>query len=60
MGNSSQKECELESDSEIFPLPGLDVGWKDIGGLALTLALENASILRGGFRRLRGDYYPRH
>lgn len=25
--------------------PELDVGWKDTGGLALTLALENASIL---------------
>lgn len=45
MGNSSQKECALESDSETSLRPRLNVGWKDSGGLALTVALENTSIL---------------
>lgn len=46
MGNSPLKKRALESVAETFPRParpGLDVDWEDIGGLALTLALENAS-----------------
>lgn len=43
MGNSPLKECALESDAETLPPPArADVDWEGIGGLALTVALENA------------------
>jgi hypothetical protein len=45
MGNSSWKECAQNQTQKSSLLPGLNVGWRDLGGLALTLALENTSIL---------------
>lgn len=40
-------------------LPGLNAGWRDLGGLALTLALEKAAIgTEKGSDASGEDYYP--
>lgn len=61
MGNSSQKECALESDSETLPPPRaecwLERQWRF--GSDTCFGKHFYSAHRRGFRCLQEDYYPR-